>query len=129
MKSHVLSVGQCSADDARIARVLATEADAHLDRAHSIENALQMIPQHSYDLILVNRVIDRDGMPGIGLIGAAKKAGVTTPIILVSDYQEAQAAAVAEGALPGFGKSSLETAEVGQLLRQALQSAARTGGA
>jgi len=125
MKSHVLSVGQCSADDARLARVLAVEADAHLDRAPSIQDALRMIPQHAYDLILVNRIIDGDGSPGIDLFAAAKNGGVAVPIMMVSDYQDAQAAAVAQGALPGFGKSALETPEVGQLLRQTLHSAAR----
>jgi len=43
--------------------------------------------------------------------------------MLVSNYPEAQAAAVAEGALPGFGKREIGTPRVGELLREALKPA------
>jgi len=41
--------------------------------------------------------------------------------MLVSNYPEAQAAAVAEGALPGFGKREIGTPRVNDLLRNALR--------
>ena len=40
MKSHVLSVGQCGADDSRLARVLNVEANAHMDRAATVEDRI-----------------------------------------------------------------------------------------
>jgi CheY-like chemotaxis protein len=126
MTKHVLSVGQCSADDARLARMLAIEADAHLDRAHSAADAEARLAATAYDLVLVNRIIDGDGSEGVDFIARSKDT-TPVPFMLVSDYADAQEAAQAAGALPGFGKGALHTPEVGQLLRQALNSATRAG--
>jgi hypothetical protein len=41
--------------------------------------------------------------------------------MLVSNYPDAQAAAVAAGALPGFGKRELGSARIPELIRSALQ--------
>jgi two-component system chemotaxis response regulator CheY len=72
----------------------------------------------------VNRVSDADGSPGIELIRALKAdpglAGV--PVMLVSNYADAQAQAVALGALPGFGKADLTAPETTEKLRSALGS-------
>jgi hypothetical protein len=127
MQAHVLSVGQCSFDDSRLARVLAVEADAHMDRAHSAEDARQKIAATPYDLVLVNRVIDGDGASGVDFIAELRKVDGAPCAMLISDYPDAQAAAVANGAVAGFGKSSLGSAEVGQRLRQALHSCGRAG--
>jgi len=127
MKSHVLSIGQCTPDDAGLARVLATEADAHLDRARSGEDARALLAEKKYELVLVNRILDADGSSGVELIAALAREAHMPPLMLVSDYAEAQAQAVANGARMGFGKSTLHTPEVGQLLRQALHSDARAG--
>jgi hypothetical protein len=40
--------------------------------------------------------------------------------MLVSNYAEAQAAAVAAGAVPGFGKREIGQPRVAQLIREAL---------
>lgn len=127
MQAHVLSVGQCGFDDSRLARVLAVEADAHMDRACTLAEARQKIAGKKYDLILVNRIIDGDGESGVDFIGELKKVEGAPCTMLVSDYADAQAAAVANGAFAGFGKSALGSAEVGQRLRQALHSCARAG--
>jgi hypothetical protein len=42
-------------------------------------------------------------------------------MMLVSNYADAQQAAVAAGALPGFGKRELGTPRVSQLIRDALK--------
>ena len=41
-------------------------------------------------------------------------------MMLVSNYHDAQQAAVAVGAVPGFGKRELGTPKAAQLLREAL---------
>jgi hypothetical protein len=41
------------------------------------------------------------------------------PVMLVSDLEDAQVAAVAKGALRGFGKSALEETETLELIKQA----------
>jgi hypothetical protein len=127
MQAHVLSIGQCGFDDSRLARVLAVEADAHMDRAYTLAEARQKIAEKNYDLVLVNRIVDGDGESGVDFIGAMKKTEGAPCMMLISDYADAQAAAVANGAFAGFGKSALGSAEVGQRLRQALHSCARAG--
>ena len=127
MKSHVLSVGHCTGDDVRLGRLLAVEADAHLDRADTAEQAKALAAQKRYDLILVNRIVEHDGSSGVELIAELRRMENAGPMMLVSDYPDAQAEATAAGALQGFGKSALGTAEVGQMLRQVLHSASRAG--
>ena len=127
MQAHVLSVGQCTADDARIGRLLAVEADAHLDRAATADEARRLIAQKGYDLVLINRVLELNGQSGVELIGELHREGIGAPLMLVSDFREAQEGAVAQGALMGFGKASLGAAEVGQMLRQVLHSGAKAG--
>jgi hypothetical protein len=41
-------------------------------------------------------------------------------MMLVSNYPDAQAAAVAAGAVPGFGKREIGTPRVAQVIREAL---------
>ncbi len=122
MRAHVLSIGQCTPDDAGLARMLALEADAHLDRAQNSDDARRLISQRHYDLVLVNRLLDGDGSSGVALIGQLSQEPNMPPLMLVSDHHSAQEEAVKNGAQRGFGKSALLTPETGQLLRQVLHS-------
>jgi DNA-binding NtrC family response regulator len=82
-----------------------------------------MLGEKKYDLVLVNRVFDAGG-EGLKFIEALKKSGNGVPVMLVSDYADAQAAAVAQGAVMGFGKSGLGMAEVGAMLQKVVIDAA-----
>jgi hypothetical protein len=77
------------------------------------------------DLILFNRELDGlfDPPTGIEWIRAIKQSHPDVKTMLVSNYPEAQAMAVAAGAFPGFGKRQLGSPWVAGLLRQALQDA------
>jgi CheY-like chemotaxis protein len=59
--------------------------------------------------VLVNRVLDADGSSGLELIRALKAEEQLrdVPVLLVSNYEDAQAQAVQAGAVPGFGKAEL----------------------
>jgi hypothetical protein len=72
-------------------------------------------------LILVNRVLDADGSDGMALIQEFVRSG-TVPVMLVSNYPEYQAKAVALGARPGFGKAALRDPATVELLRVVLDS-------
>ena len=119
MAAKVLSVGSCASDDYRMARLLQT-VGADLRTAGTLQEALELAGREQFDLVLVNRINDWDGTRGVDFIAAARKAGTRTPMMLVSDYEEAQAEAVAAGALPGFGKSQMRDAAVSDLLRRAI---------
>jgi CheY-like chemotaxis protein len=106
---RVLSVGQCAFDHNRIARHLEQSFRAQVLGVSTFDEALDALRSERYDLVLVNRVNDHDEAPGLDLIRIVKdEAGLAeVPVMLVSNYPEAQDAAQALGALPGFGKADL----------------------
>lgn len=120
----VLSVGQCAFDHASIGRALGRGLRARVEGADTADEALARLRSGPArpDLVLVNRVGDRDGAPGIDLIRALKAdpALADVPVMLVSNFAHAQDEAVALGALPGFGKAELGSVDVINRLRAAL---------
>jgi CheY-like chemotaxis protein len=117
-----LSVGQCMADHGRIAHVLHSTFGAEVVSADTAGEALQRLREDAFDLVLVNRIFDRDGDSGIDLIRQVNtdERLRKVPIMLVSNYEDAQARAVAAGAQLGFGKASLHEPETLELLRNYL---------
>jgi DNA-binding NarL/FixJ family response regulator len=74
------------------------------------------------DLLLLNRVLDYgfEQTEGAALIAELHAKFPDLKMMLVSNYPDAQAEAVAAGALPGFGKRELGTERVTKLIREAL---------
>ena len=106
---RVLDVGQCGFDHGSIARHLKASYGAEVAAAGSAREALTSLRAGGFDLVLVNRVFDADGSRGVDLIRAIKAdpALAQLPVMLVSNYAEAQAEAEGLGALPGFGKGEI----------------------
>jgi CheY-like chemotaxis protein len=105
---RVLSVGQCGPDHGAIAWAL-RPLGADVTPAATRDQALERLRAETFDLVLVNRVFDADGDSGVELIRTMKEdeALRATPVMLVSNYADAQQAAVAAGAEAGFGKAAL----------------------
>jgi CheY-like chemotaxis protein len=106
---RILSVGQCMADHGSISGTLRRLFAAEVVPADSAAEALAELQKHSFDLVLVNRVLDSDGSSGLEVIRQLKTddRAKDVPVMLVSNYEDAQHQAVQAGALPGFGKSAL----------------------
>lgn len=121
-RARVLDVGQCNMDHSAIRSLITTRFDADVDRAHSIEEAIAAMRNSRYDLVLVNRILDADGREGLELIHQAQadEQLKTVPVMMVSNYADAQAAAVAAGARQGFGKSQLFEASTAEALARVL---------
>lgn len=119
---RVLDVGQCGFDHGTIAGYLGRAFGAEVDRADTLDETREALGRGRFDLVLVNRVLDLDGSSGLELIRALKEAGVMggVPVMLVSNYADAQQAAVALGASPGFGKAELESSRTRERLRALL---------
>lgn len=119
---HVLDVGQCDFDHGTIRQTLVEEFGASVDRAGRADEALAAARSGRYDLVLVNRLFDADQYQGLDFIRRfkAEPALAATPIMLISNYAEAQANAVNLGATPGFGKSALDDPSTHHLLAQQL---------
>jgi CheY-like chemotaxis protein len=122
---RVLSVGQCAADHAAISALLHRHFGAEVDEADTFEDTESRLRAGDYDLVLVNRVLDRGGDSGLDFIARIKKQPELSRqlVMLVSNHQDAQEQAVAHGALPGFGKSALGATRTLDRLRQVLDAA------
>ncbi len=118
----VLSLGQCAADNAAISALLQRQFGAAVDEVDTFEDAEARLRAGAYDLVLVNRVLDRGGDSGLDFIAHIREQPDLRrpPVMLVSNYPEAQAQAVAAGALPGFGKSALGATATLARLRKVL---------
>jgi response regulator RpfG family c-di-GMP phosphodiesterase len=111
---RVLNVGQCSMDHGAISRVLRIRFGAEIIAAHSQDESIALLRQSPFSLVLVNRLFDADGSHGLELIERIKvdEALASIPVMLVSNFEEAQQAAIQAGAAPGFGKASLGSPEM-----------------
>lgn len=103
---RVLDVGQCDPDHSSICRLIERNFKAEVVRAHLPDDALAYLHSGSFDLVLVNRKLDRDYSDGLDIIQSMKADPemAKIPVMLVTNYAEHQALAVAAGAEPGFGK-------------------------
>ena len=120
---RVLSVGQCFADHRAIARTLEKHFAAEVVAADGAGEALAHLRQEAFDLVLVNRILDRDGSQGLEFIKqiTADESLKRVPVMLVSNYEDNQKQAVASGAVPGFGKAALGQHQMLSRMRPILQ--------
>jgi CheY-like chemotaxis protein len=113
MAKRVLDVGNCSLDHGTISSLLIKDYGADVVQAHGHEDTLDYLRQGGFDLVLVNRKLDQDYSDGLEIVKAIKEdaALAATPVMLITNFPEYQATAVAAGAEPGFGKKELQLPE------------------
>ena len=123
MAKKVLLVGHCGPDSTYL-RMAVKQAgtEAHVVGADDQESLCRAI-EAGVDLILFNRELGYgfDVTLGADLIKDLRPNYPDLKMMLVSNYPQAQAAAVAAGALPGFGKREIGSPRVTQLLGEALK--------
>lgn len=117
---RVLLVGHCGPDAFMLRRavrsMLGTKQVEMINSADDLERELGRA-----SLVLVNRVLDGrfDSDSGIELIRRLAGRGGAR-LMLVSNYADAQAEAVAAGAAPGFGKAEANTEQARRRLLEAI---------
>ena len=123
---RVLDIGQCSFDHSSIRRLIEGRFDAAVSQAHGVDDALAQLRSGSFDLVLVNRLLDADGSDGMEIIEQMKADPElqSVPVMLVTNYPQHQQRAVEAGAEPGFGKSQLASPETQQRLEAFLATTA-----
>jgi DNA-binding NarL/FixJ family response regulator len=86
---------------------------------------LQQALSEGADLVLFNRELGYgfDPAGGVEMISTLHQQNPALRMMLVSNYPDAQAAAVAAGAFAGFGKRQIGTPRVTQVLRDAVSQA------
>lgn len=124
MNKRVLNVGQCGLDHGSITRSLQQHFGAQVDAAHDLAETLRRLEAGRYDLVLVNRRLDSDGSDGLEIVREIRRDRrfETLPVMMVSNFPEAQAAALEAGAVPGFGKAALESDETRKRLATFLEA-------
>jgi two-component system chemotaxis response regulator CheY len=134
MPKKVALVGHCGPDSSYLRMTVgAIDRDTQVVMADD-DHSLSKIVSEGVNLLLFNRVLDFgfDEHEGIAMIRKLHKHNPKLKMMLISNYPEAQAAAVAAGALPGFGKRDLGSPRVKQMLRDALvgeEQSAKAAGA
>lgn len=106
MTKTVLDIGNCNPDHDAIAKMLTSNYDVVVLRAHELSDAMQTLSHKKVDLIVINRKLDIDYSDGIEILRHLKQddAFKEIPTMIITNYAEQQLAAVADGAEYGFGK-------------------------
>ena len=122
MPKRVLDVGNCGVDHSAIRGMLEKSFAAEVIQAHGPDDALALLRRQPFDLVLVNRKLDQDYSDGLEIIQQIKADAqlAKVPCMLVTNYPDQQALAVAAGAEFGFGKKSLYAADTQQRLTKLL---------
>ena len=122
MSPQVALVGHCGPDSSYL-RMAVSKAfrDAKVVAADD-DSELKQLLADGVDLLLFNRILDYGfrSDEGVDVIRELRAAYPNVKMMLVSNYEDAQEAAVQAGALPGFGKREIGTPRVTQMLREAL---------
>jgi len=122
MGKKVALVGHCGPDSSYL-RMAVSSADRSVQVLMADDaTELNAVLETGVDLLLFNREMPYgfDDHEGVGLIRKLRAAYPTIKMMLVSNYPDAQAAAEAAGAVPGFGKREIGTKRVAEVIREAL---------
>lgn len=123
MSKRVLDVGNCVPDHAAIRSLLERMFAAEVVQTHAPGDTLAELKSGKFDLVLINRKLDEDYSDGLDILKAIKADPVIaqTPVMLITNYEDYQAAAVAAGGEPGFGKLSLNSSRTLERLEKFLK--------
>ena len=123
MPKKVALVGHCGPDASYLRLAVARAVkDAQVVFADDQHTLNKLIDNGGVDLILFNRQLDYgfETDEGVELIKRLRAKHPALKAMLVSNYPEAQQAAVQVGAVEGFGKREIGSPKVSELIRSAL---------
>jgi two-component system, chemotaxis family, chemotaxis protein CheY len=131
MSKKIVLVGHCGPDNSYLRMAVTSALRAATVLAADDAQELDALLLTGVDLLLFNRELGWgfDENEGVDVIRSLRARHPNVKMMLVSNYAEAQAAAVAAGAMPGFGKREIGSSRVTQLLREALGDAVAVKGA
>ena len=88
MSKRLLDVGNCVPDHAAVRALVTSNFDAEIVQAHGPEDALASLRKQTFDLVLINRKLDRDYSDGIEILHQIKADPelAKTPVMLITNY-------------------------------------------
>ncbi|MEM9586539.1 MAG: response regulator [Planctomycetota bacterium] len=109
MTKVLVDCGNCGPDFNSIRNMTTEHFDVTVLQTHGAEDTLELLRSRDVDLVTVNRKLDRDYTDGLDVIKQIKAdaAVAEVPVMLVTNYDEHQDTAIAEGAVRGFGKLAI----------------------
>ena len=123
MPKTIALIGHCG-PDASYLRLAVTRAvkDARVVFVDDQHELNKLVADGGVDLVMLNRQLDYgfESDEGVELIKRLRERSPTLRTMLVSNYPEAQQAAIEAGAAPGFGKREIGSPRVIDLIRDAL---------
>ena len=119
-------IGHCGPDSSYLRMVCGQAAKGAQVLMADDDSELQDVLAQDVDLLLFNRELGYGFTHKMGVDAIRYLRGLNKNLrmMLVSNYPDAQAAAVANGALPGFGKREIGSARVIEVIRGALETPA-----
>jgi two-component system chemotaxis response regulator CheY len=123
MSKKVALIGHCGPDSSYLRMVVSQASKGAQVLMADDDSELKDVLEKAPDLLLFNRELGYgfDTTTGVDVIKRLRAAYPNLKMMLVSNYPDAQAAAVANGALPGFGKREIGSPKVIELLKGALE--------
>ncbi len=109
MNKILLDCGNCSPDHQAIRQLATSAFGATVIQSHGAEDTLRLLRDGEVDLVTVNRKLDRDYSDGMDVVKAIKadpEVG-SVPVMLVTNFEEHQLAAIEAGSVRGFGKLAI----------------------
>lgn len=122
MSKKVVLVGHCGPDSSYLRMAVGRAGKTISVLMADDQEELKAVLDSSPDLLLLNRELPYgfDETLGVDVIRSLRVKYPNVPMMLVSNYPDAQADAVKAGALPGFGKREIGSPRVQQVIRDAL---------
>ena len=126
-QKKVLAAGNCDFDHKKLVKLLQSFSQSDADsitvqRATTATEVFDLLRGQNFDLVLLNRVFDRDQAEAIKIIPEIVRMYPQTPVILISNFAEARQQAEAEGGRPGFGKADFHSGKALAVLRPYLDA-------
>src|SRR5688572_5292430 len=114
MPKKVALIGHCGPDSSYLRMAVMQASKGVKVVGADDREELQRVLDEGADLLLFNRELGYgfDEEKGVDVIKRLRAERPELKMILVTNYPEVQAAAVAAGALPGFGKRELGSPRV-----------------
>jgi len=122
---RILVVGHCGMDGPRLVRILSEQfRGASVERINSPDD-LDAALKNEDALLLVNREPVGFDSTGLQIVRDVCKSHPEATVMLISDHADAQEEARQAGAVPGIGKSKMDSPEFTRAVSAALGRDAR----
>ena len=112
MNKTLLDCGNCGPDFNAIRTMAEREFGALVLQSHGLEDTLATLRARAVDLVTINRKLDQDYSDGLEVAKAIKADPKLSdvPVMLVTNFDEHQQAAMEVGCVRGFGKLAIGSA-------------------